>query len=118
MIIFFFCIIHNPGIGRKAAVYVAQNGFHVFASVRNQKDFDDLAKEAKQNNLQDNLLPIILDVTKEDQIIEATKTVQSFLSKHPHLELVSLINNAGISVRVPGEYIEISHAKVKRFFFF
>ena len=93
---------------------MAENKFHVFASVRNQKDLESLQKEAKEKNVGEYLIPIILDVTKEEQIKEATQTVQSFLSKHPQLELISVVNNAGISARIPSEYIDVNHAKVKK----
>jgi NAD(P)-dependent dehydrogenase (short-subunit alcohol dehydrogenase family) len=77
------------GIGRKTTVLLSRSGFFVYATAR--KD-DDLKALAAIPNVQ----PIRLDVTKQDQIDAAVKTVQE-----GGRGLFGLINNAGVAVLAP-----------------
>ncbi|MBL8722962.1 MAG: SDR family oxidoreductase [Planctomycetes bacterium] len=84
----------STGIGRKTTEVLAQNGFFVYATAR--KD-DDLKALAALPNVQ----ALRLDVTKQDQIDAAVKTVQE-----GGRGLFALINNAGVAVLAP--LIEVS----------
>eukprot|EP00055_Hartaetosiga_balthica_P018533 m.134718 g.134718 ORF g.134718 m.134718 type:complete len:318 (-) comp9689_c0_seq1:224-1177(-) len=83
----------STGIGRHAAISLAKQGFTVFATVRKQADVDDL------NSLNiEHLRPIIMDVTNQEEI-DATVA----LIAESGVKLFGLVNNAGISARVPLE---------------
>ncbi|MFO7796371.1 MAG: SDR family oxidoreductase [Promethearchaeati archaeon] len=75
----------STGIGRASAKYLANNGFNVFGGVRNETDFQDIAKLA-------NIHPIKLDVTITASIQNAFNTI-----KNQNIDLYALINNAGIA---------------------
>eukprot|EP00730_Choanoeca_flexa_P012198 TRINITY_DN3627_c0_g1_i1.p1 TRINITY_DN3627_c0_g1~~TRINITY_DN3627_c0_g1_i1.p1 ORF type:complete len:320 (+),score=90.82 TRINITY_DN3627_c0_g1_i1:64-1023(+) len=91
----------SSGIGKHAAVSLAQKGFTVFATVRKQKDVDALNKLDIKT-----LKPIIMDVTKHDQVVQAVAVVKA--SKLP---LVGLVNNAGISSRAPLEAYDMDRIR-------
>ncbi|MEM1037452.1 MAG: SDR family oxidoreductase [Pseudomonadota bacterium] len=78
----------STGIGRSAAEYLADKGWRVYAGVRKQADADDIADEAR------GLIPIILDVTKQDQVDAAAETIRTALDGE---KLAGLVNNAGIA---------------------
>lgn len=80
---------------------LVQRGFHVFAGVRTEKAADDLLKEATTG-----LTPILLDVTRADQIRDAVHTVEDALGTDP---LVGLVNNAGITVNGPMEFVPLEN---------
>ena len=75
-----------------------QEGWLVFATVRNEIDAKELAKEGS-NRLQ----AILLDVTNADQIAEAAATVERQVGSSG---LNGLVNNAGIAVGGLLEYLE------------
>jgi len=79
----------SSGIGRKTTELLAQSGFFVYATAR--KD-DDLKALAAIPNVQ----ALRLDVTQQDQIDAAVKTVQD-----GGRGLFGLINNAGVAVMAP-----------------
>ncbi len=54
----------------------------------------------------DHVVPIILDVTKEDQVAAAVAVVGAWV-KEQQLPLVGLVNNAGISTRGPVEMLAL-----------
>ena len=78
----------STGIGRSAAEYLAGQGWRVFAGVRKEKDGTPL-REASNN-----IIPIVLDVTKSDQVDAAVQTVRETLDG---VKLAGLVNNAGIA---------------------
>ena len=53
----------STGIGRATAEYLAGRGWRVFAGVRKEADGEQLRAANA------NILPIILDVTKPEQIL-------------------------------------------------
>ncbi len=78
----------STGIGRSAAEYLAGQGWTVFAGIRKQKDGAPLKAAS------DNIKPILLDVTKSEQVDAAVETVRETLQGRT---LDGLINNAGIA---------------------
>lgn len=91
----------SSGIGRDAAVRLAESGYHVFAGVRTEED------ARKVLNLQvTNLFPVMLDVTSHASCIEAVATVALY-SGEKNLPVVALVNNAGISRRIVAEFHDI-----------
>lgn len=81
----------STGIGRAAALHLAERGFQVLAGVRKEKD-------AASFHGKNGITPVIIDVTDD-------KTVKS-AATHPLLSEASevhLINNAGIALGGPVE---------------
>jgi NAD(P)-dependent dehydrogenase (short-subunit alcohol dehydrogenase family) len=79
----------STGIGREIAETLARDGYFVYAGARKQKDLDAL-------NAIDNIQAVRLDVTVQEEIDAAVKTVREG-GKGLH----GLINNAGIYVGGP-----------------
>lgn len=92
----------STGIGKHAAVTLANEGFLVFAGVRKEADGESLKKENK------DIIPVILDVIKPEQIEEAKTVIEEELDKRG-LPLSGLVNNAGVAgLSQPVEYIDPS----------
>lgn len=88
----------STGIGRAAALYLSSRGFRVFATARNPADVRDLDG-------------IRLDVTDEASIADAAAAVERELGDQG---LFGLVNNAGITVSGPLEFLEL--AEIRRQF--
>jgi len=85
----------STGIGAAAALYLAKHGWCVFAGVRKQADADALSARSEGD-----IRPLILDVTKQDQVDAAVETVSEFLKGQT---LTGLVNNAGMQHVAPVE---------------
>jgi len=81
----------SSGIGEASAAHLASLGFRVFAGVRKQADADRLRAES--------VTPLILDVTDEASIAAAAGEIGG--------ELAGLVNNAGIAVSGPLEFVPL-----------
>jgi NADP-dependent 3-hydroxy acid dehydrogenase YdfG len=90
----------SSGIGRATALLLDSKGYQVFAGVRKIKDGQILQNESKGN-----ITPVSLDVTVSDQINQAV----CFVTDHiwPSITSFSLINNAGIGIGGPIEFLPI-----------
>src|SRR5262245_44834305 len=86
----------STGIGAAAALYLAQQGFQVFAGVR--RDADGAALEQRSSN---GLIHVILDITDERTIAAAVDTVSAAVGERG---LAGLVNNAGIVKPAPLEF--------------
>jgi NAD(P)-dependent dehydrogenase (short-subunit alcohol dehydrogenase family) len=93
----------SSGIGRTTALYLAHNGFTVFASVRKEKD--------RQNLLQlhePDLIPICpLDLSQPKDIPAVVVTIQAELQRRGQAGLYALINNAGGGGVAPIELMDL-----------
>src|SRR5688572_4708369 len=76
----------STGIGRKTAELLASKGFFVYACARKDADMKEL-------DAIENVQAIRLDVTKQDEIDAAVKTVRD-----AGRGLYGLVNNAGVGV--------------------
>jgi NAD(P)-dependent dehydrogenase (short-subunit alcohol dehydrogenase family) len=83
----------SRGIGRATALRLAARGYDVLAGVR-----DEAAGAALRDEAGGSLTPILLDVTDDAAIAAAAATV----GDRP---LAGLVNNAGIAVPGPLEYL-------------
>jgi NAD(P)-dependent dehydrogenase (short-subunit alcohol dehydrogenase family) len=93
----------SSGIGRATAVYLAQCGFAVFATVRKETDAEDLLSLREPN-----LIPIYpLDLTKLEQIPRVVETVTGELTHRGNNGLYALINNAGAGNLAPIELMDL-----------
>ncbi|NMG06771.1 SDR family oxidoreductase [Brasilonema sp. UFV-L1] len=89
----------STGLGRATALSLDKQGYRVFAGVRTEKDAESLKQAASSD-----LTPIILDITKAEQI----KSASEFVSLASGDEgLFALINNAYVGVDGPLECIPI-----------
>ncbi len=89
----------STGIGRACALYLDELGFRVFAGVRRQVDGAALQEKASAR-----LTPLFIDVTKTETIAEAAHSVADSLGDE---RLIGLVNNAGIAVGAPLEFVPI-----------
>jgi NAD(P)-dependent dehydrogenase (short-subunit alcohol dehydrogenase family) len=93
----------STGIGRSVAVYLAEQGFTVFAGVRKDRDAETL----RQLGLA-NLVPIQpLDLTDSEHIREAVREVGTEIRSRALPGLFALIHNAGGGSIAPVELIEL-----------
>jgi NAD(P)-dependent dehydrogenase (short-subunit alcohol dehydrogenase family) len=88
----------STGIGRACAEHLDSLGFTILAGVRKQSDADSL-RGAGSGRTQ----PLILDVTESELIASAMRTVDEAAPAG----LAGLVNNAGISVGGPLEFVAI-----------
>lgn len=100
----------HTGIGKHAALSLAREGFVVFAGVRELKHGQELLQEASAYSEIDisKIRPLVLDVTKPEQIAQAVETVSQFVGNEHGL--YGLFNNAGIgtdlSLEMEGSSVE------------
>lgn len=89
----------SKGIGRATALHLIEQGYHVIAGVRNERDGAALLVTAGNR-----LTPIQLDVTVPDQIMAAAAQVRAVVGD---AGLAGLVNNAGVAVAAPLEFIPL-----------
>ncbi len=87
----------STGIGYSAVKNLINSGYYVFGSVRNQEDADRLSSDFK-----DKFIPLIFDVTDEAAIEKAVEDVKTKLAGE---ELAALVNNSGIALGGPLQYL-------------
>lgn len=89
----------STGLGRATALLLDKQGYQVFAGVRTEKDAESLKQAASGN-----LTPIIMDITKAEEIKSALEFVSLAIGDEG---LFALINNAYVGVDGPLECIPI-----------
>ncbi|NMN98823.1 SDR family oxidoreductase [Antrihabitans stalactiti] len=90
----------SSGLGRAAALHLADLGYSVFAGVRTE----DAASDLRQADASGLLRPVILDVTDASSIALAGKQIEEELDG---AQFWAVVNNAGISVTMPLECVPI-----------
>lgn len=93
----------STGIGEACALRLERAGWRVFAGVRRDVDAQRLRQHASQR-----LTPIMLDVTDQAQIEAAAATVGDAVGD---AGLSGLVNNAGIAVPGPLEFLPIDELR-------
>lgn len=91
----------SSGIGNECVKLFASKGFKIFAGVRTSEDAEMIAL------LGNNVTPIIMDVTDQESIDNAFITITKLIDK----EKFHLINNAGMAVSCPVEFVDIDKLK-------
>jgi NAD(P)-dependent dehydrogenase (short-subunit alcohol dehydrogenase family) len=96
----------SSGLGRSMAARLMREGVSVFAGVRRRADGDTLARELTSTGTHSDgaprLVPLLLDVTSDEQIQTAISEVSETVGADG---LWALVNNAGIVVGSPIEYL-------------
>ncbi|MFT4995095.1 MAG: NAD(P)-dependent dehydrogenase (short-subunit alcohol dehydrogenase family) [Paraglaciecola sp.] len=93
----------SSGIGRSSVKVLSEKGFHVFASVRKQKDADSLSEE-----FGDKVTPLIFDTSDEVAVKAGAAKVKNIIGT---ATLSGLVNNAGIAVTGPLMHIPIDELR-------
>jgi NAD(P)-dependent dehydrogenase (short-subunit alcohol dehydrogenase family) len=94
----------STGIGRATALRLDRLGFQVYAGVRKDADGKSLKSRAKGS-----LTPLRLDVTDDASIAAAAEVVAKALGEERGL--CGLVNNAGIAVAGPLEFLPIEELR-------
>jgi NAD(P)-dependent dehydrogenase (short-subunit alcohol dehydrogenase family) len=89
----------STGIGRACALSLDTLGFRVFAGVRKAVDGESLRRVSSSR-----LVTIYIDVTDEQSIAAAAEGVSREVGS---AGLVGLVNNAGIAIPGPLEYLSL-----------
>jgi NAD(P)-dependent dehydrogenase (short-subunit alcohol dehydrogenase family) len=85
----------STGLGRACAIHVVREGWLVFAGVRSERDARAVESDARQDaGAKGELVPVMLDVTSAQHIAGADG-------------LRGLVNNAGVGVFGPVEFVSI-----------
>lgn len=95
----------STGIGQNCALHLNRLGFIVFAGVRRQADGEKLLSQAQAPA---NLIPLIIDVTDPTLIATAGQQVAAALGT---ARLAGLVNNAGVAVGGPLEYLPLAELR-------
>jgi len=93
----------SSGIGRAAALALAQKGYRVYAGVRRIEDGRALARAAGGT-----LTPLYLDVTAPAMVAEAAGFLDVELGA---AGLFGLVNNAGVVVAAPLEFVPLEDVR-------
>lgn len=93
----------STGIGEACALRLDKQGFRVFAGVRKSEDGERLKQQTS-----DRLSPVIIDVVDEASIAAAAAEVASATGDSG---LVGLINNAGIALGGPLEFLPVAELR-------
>jgi NAD(P)-dependent dehydrogenase (short-subunit alcohol dehydrogenase family) len=93
----------STGIGRACALSLDALGFRIFAGVRKSSDGESLRRVAS-----DRLTPVFIDVTDKQSIAAAAESVSREVG---NAGLVGLVNNAGVAVPGPLEYLPLEELR-------
>jgi NAD(P)-dependent dehydrogenase (short-subunit alcohol dehydrogenase family) len=87
----------SSGIGEASARHLAGLGFNVFAGVRKEADGERIAG--------DRIEPVIVDVADDASVLAAAESIRGAVGNSG---LAGLVNNAGIAVAGPLEFIDVA----------
>ena len=96
----------STGLGLETAIYLAERGLKVYASMRDLGRRDELDQAAERRRVQLYLLK--LDITKADEIANAVNTIIK------SGEIFGLVNNAGVGLR--GYFEDLSDEEIRHVF--
>lgn len=92
----------SSGIGRTTTMHLDRLGFRVLAGVRKTEDAESLQREGSER-----IIPVMIDITVADSIAEAARHVEEIAP----LGLDGLVNNAGIALTGPLEYLDVDRIR-------
>jgi NAD(P)-dependent dehydrogenase (short-subunit alcohol dehydrogenase family) len=93
----------SSGIGRASALHLDELGFTVFAGVRKDADAESLRSQGSER-----LEPLSIDVADEGSVTDAAARVSEAVGERG---LAALVNNAGISVVGPLEFLPLEELR-------
>jgi len=93
----------STGIGRASALELARRGYQVYAGVRRQEDAESLLTAASGR-----LTPVMLDVTRPEQIAAVSRLIEG---ESGEAGLHGLVNNAGVNVTGPLEFLPLDELR-------
>jgi len=93
----------STGIGRGCALRMDALGWRVFAGVRREADGASLRAEASKR-----LTPLMLDVTKAQEVLEAKDFIAAAVGA---TGLDGLVNNAGVPYGGPIEFLDLAELR-------
>lgn len=94
----------SSGIGEACTRLLAENGFRVYAGVRNPQDRDKWAGD-------DRIVPVALDLASPEQIQDAVHQIANAAEPYP---LYAVVNNAGIMLT--GSVVSLALDRVRQVF--
>ncbi len=97
----------STGLGKEMALYLAAQGFQVYATMRDMSGADSLHATAKHRGVELHILP--LDVTDKASIDKAVETMVRDTGG-----IYGLVNNAGIGLR--GYFEDLANAEIRQLF--
>jgi NAD(P)-dependent dehydrogenase (short-subunit alcohol dehydrogenase family) len=97
----------STGLGKEMALYLAERGFRVYGTTRDERQADDLRAAARARNADLRVLP--LDVTNQESIDAAVKTIIAESGG-----IYGVINNAGIGLR--GYFEDLTAEEIHKLF--
>lgn len=99
----------NSGIGRHASEYLAHKypDYTIFVGVRKLSDGENIVDSNKDCK---NIYPVILDISDHQSVVKGIETIVKQL-KDKNIELIALVNNAGVAQGCPFEYHPIEEIK-------
>jgi NAD(P)-dependent dehydrogenase (short-subunit alcohol dehydrogenase family) len=110
----------SSGFGRITALALARRGWHVFATVRKEADQESLLSEATERGSQENLTPLLCDITKSGQVAVLVEQVREYLrvnaddaARGGELRLDALMNNAGTAYGGPIELLSLDDLRAQ-----
>ncbi len=95
------------GLGKETALYLAERGFHVYATMRDVQNADSLADAARERKVQLRILP--LDVIDANSVQQAIRTIVAETGG-----IYAVVNNAGIGLR--GYFEDLEEDEIRRVF--
>ncbi|HSJ09822.1 MAG TPA: SDR family oxidoreductase, partial [Longimicrobiales bacterium] len=93
----------SKGIGEACALRLARDGFRVYAGVRRDEDGSALIRQGG-----DGIAPVLLDVTDSAQIAAVARQIDDETNERG---LQALVNNAGIALAGPLEFLPIDELR-------
>lgn len=97
----------STGLGKAMALYLAERGFKVYASVRNLEGVASIEEAAARRNVQ--LVTLTLDVTDENSIRAGVERITRESGG-----IYGVINNAGIALR--GYFEDLADAEIRELY--
>jgi NAD(P)-dependent dehydrogenase (short-subunit alcohol dehydrogenase family) len=97
----------STGLGREMALYLAERGFTVYATMRDLSDAGSLLNDPRGRNR--NIKTLALDVTDSESIHHAIDSIVAESGS-----IYGLINNAGIGLR--GYFEDLDPQEIRRMF--
>jgi NAD(P)-dependent dehydrogenase (short-subunit alcohol dehydrogenase family) len=93
----------SKGIGEACALRLVRDGFRVYAGVRREADGEALIRSGGEG-----IVPVILDITDTGQIAAAVAYIAGECGERG---LQALVNNAGIAVAGPLEFLPLDEMR-------